>query len=275
MQSNQPLISVVLATYNERPAHVKTAIDSILNQTYQNIELLIIDDSINAETKIAIDSYSLDNRVVIIRSETRLGFVSALNKGLERSRGEYIARMDGDDVSFPDRFAKQVSYLVNNPKVALAGGHIDIIDEEGHIISHREYPLKGLKLRLYTCFRSPLAHSTVMMRREVVDQGFRYDETLEASEDLDMWLKLMNNGFMIENVDETLLKFRVYPNFIEKRTAMKERGNTAKVRRMNFSWNNPILSCISVFAGWMHSHILGEVVGFIYGIENHRRSRQK
>ena len=108
---DNPLVSIVMATYNDKPLYIKKSINSILSQTYKNFEFLILDDSTNKETIDVIDKYSNDKRVRIFREFKKLGFVSSLNKGLKLSKGEYIARMDGDDVSSRDRIEKQVEYL--------------------------------------------------------------------------------------------------------------------------------------------------------------------
>ena len=109
MSKNKPLVSVIMATFNEQERFIKESIDSILGQTYQNLELLIADDSTNNDTIRVIDDFARrDNRVKVIRKESRMGFVKALNIALKEAKGEYIARMDGDDVALPDRFKKQI-----------------------------------------------------------------------------------------------------------------------------------------------------------------------
>ena len=116
---NKPLVSVVMATYNEPPEIIGQAIESVLNQTYTNLELIIVDDSTDKETISAIAGYLSDSRVVYEHPEEKLGFVPALNRGLSLSKGEYIARMDGDDICFKDRLEKQITFLENNKKSLL------------------------------------------------------------------------------------------------------------------------------------------------------------
>ena len=101
--SNRPLVSVIMPAFNERPDMITDAINSILQQTYDNIELHIFDDSTKDETRTAIDNFASDPRVNIHRSPERVGFIKSSNLGLEAATGKYIARMDGDDFSHPDR----------------------------------------------------------------------------------------------------------------------------------------------------------------------------
>ena len=173
-----PLVSVVMATFNEPVEYIKASITSILGQTYSNLELIIADDSTNKETIAAIDHFRMkDNRVIIIRDEKRMGFVCALNKGLRLAKGEYIARMDGDDISDANRFYIQTDYLCSHKEIDILGGSMDIVDHNGKLVSHRSYPLKGFRLILWTILRNPLGHPTVMFRRKLVDSGFYYDES--------------------------------------------------------------------------------------------------
>ena len=238
------LISVVMAVYNDTPSHLKLAIDSIINQTYTNFELFIIDDSTNDDTKVIIDSYRGDSRVKILRSKSKRGFVSSLNYGLTLAKGTYIARMDGDDISMPNRFEKQVKYFKTHPNCDVLGGQIDIIDDNGNLTGRRTYPLCGVKLWCFFLFRTPLAHPTVMFKRKIVDAGYRYDVNMTKAEDIDFGIRLHNDGYRIENLNDTLLQFRIDRDFMEKRVNNKEQENyVIKSRTKNFSFKRPLFSC--------------------------------
>lgn len=267
---NNPFVSVVMPAYNERPDMITDAINSILQQTYQNIELHIFDDSTKEETKTAIDAFSADPRVNIHRERERVGFIKSLNRGLEASTGKYIARMDGDDYSHPDRFEKEVAFLEANPDVMVVGGQMNIMDENGKITASRAYPTGGLKHFLFSCVRNPLAHPTIMMRREVVDKGYRYDETLRMSEDLDLWLRLMNDGYKIANLPDTLLDYRVTDSFLEKRSSDVQREVMAQVRHKNFDKRHLVHSVLSDCSGWLFTHVPRAVIDRAYNNENKR-----
>lgn len=263
-----PLVSVVMATFNESPPIINRALESIVQQTYTNWELHILDDSTKEDTKKEIDAFSKDYRIHVHRFPKRVGFIKSLNIGLEASAGKYIARMDGDDFSLPDRFEKEVSYLEKHPEVMVVGGQMNIMDENERIISSRSYPTGGLKFYLFSCARNPLAHPTVMMRRDVVDKGYRYDETLQMSEDLDLWLRLLNDGYKLANIPDTVLNYRVMDNFLKKRSSDIQREVMAEVRRRNFDKRNLVHSILSMFSGWLFTHVPRGVIDFAYKTEN-------
>ena len=150
IKKNTPLVSVVMATFNEPQDIIKKSIESIINQTYSNFELIIIDDSNSLETRNVIDSFSSDSRVKIIREDERIGFVKSLNIGLRLSQGLFIARMDGDDISVLNRLELQIAYLNEHPTISVVGGSFNIIDSNDKIISKRKYPVSAFFFILYS-----------------------------------------------------------------------------------------------------------------------------
>ena len=267
---NKPLVSVVMATYNEPPEIIGQAIESVLNQTYTNLELIIVDDSTDKETISAIAGYLSDSRVVYEHPEEKLGFVPALNRGLSLSKGEYIARMDGDDICFKDRLEKQITFLENNKKIALTGGQIEIIDSKGNLISKRGYPTSKAGLFIFSCIRSPFAHSTVVMRRDIIDAGFKYDESLPASEDIDLWLRIMYAGYKVTNIKDTVLKFRVSDDFAEKRSGDKEVIYTALARKKNFSGRHFLHWLLSYLFSRIYLYMPSKWLAFMHKKQNHQ-----
>ena len=147
---------------------------------------------------------------------------------------------------------------------------MNIMDENGQITSSRTYPTGGLKFFLFSCARNPLAHPTIMMRREIVDKGYRYDETLRMSEDLDFWLRLMNDGYKIANLPDTLLDYRVMGNFLEKRSSDVQREVMAQVRHKNFDKRHLVHSVLSDFSGWLFTHVPRGAIDRAYNSENKR-----
>ena len=269
--ANKPLVSVIMPAFNERPEMITDAISSILEQTYQNIELHIFDDSTAETTREAIDTFRKDPRIIIHRFDERAGFIKSLNLGLEASKGKYIARMDGDDYSLPDRLKKEVEFLEKHPDVMVVGGQMNIMDEEGNIISSRAYPTSTLGFFFFSCIRNPMAHPTIMLRRDIIDKGYRYDDRLRMSEDLDLWLRLMNDGFKLSNIPDTVLNYRVTDNFLEKRSSDIQREVMAQVRYQNFSWRHPVHSILSVITGWLFTHVPRSMIDSAYNRENNRK----
>ncbi len=185
--------------------YVAEAIESILNQTFADFEFLIIDDcSTDNSLKIA-QSYT-DNRIKITTKDKNTGYTESLNYGIGIAKGKYIARMDGDDISFPERFAKQVSFLDENPNVILCGTLYQIIGNtkvSKHPITHEE-----IKVTLISA--CCIAHPTVLIRKIVFDNyKVLYDVTKEPAEDYDLWSRLVFLGEM-SNIGEVLLYYRVH-----------------------------------------------------------------
>lgn len=262
-----PLVSVVMATFNEPVELITASIESVLNQTYQYLELIIADDSTYKDTISVIDSYAKrDNRIIVIRRAERMGFVAALNEGLKCARGKYIARMDGDDISLPDRLQREVDYLERHKEVHVLGGAMNIINNHGVIISYRSYPQKGMKLLLWSILRNPLAHPTVMFRSSIIQSGMYYDMEQKRAEDIEFWLRLQKHGYRIENLPDKLLNYRVEGDLAVKRRDQWKYN--FKARKKNFNWKHPLCSLLSVIVSFMFTLIPCNIAKYIYRREN-------
>ncbi|WP_304206889.1 glycosyltransferase [Phocaeicola plebeius] len=267
----QPLVSVVMATFNEPAGFITASVESILKQTYPRLELIIADDSTSEDTRDVIDAFAKkDSRVKVIRHKERMGFVRALNEGLCQASGKYIARMDGDDISLPDRIRKEVDYLEKHGHVDVLGGAMDIIDEKGTVVSERFYPLYGLKLHVWAVLRNPLAHPTVMLRSSLVRQGFCYDEGQKKAEDIELWLRLKVSGFRIANLPDKLLNYRVVGDLSLKRKRDQWIYNF-KARKKNFTLRYPLFSVSSVLVSFAYTLIPQKLIGYMYKRENRKR----
>lgn len=269
MQNNNPLVSVIMATYNEPKEYISKSINSILTQTYKNIELLILDDSSNSETINTINSFCYDQRVRVLRSETRMGFVPALNIGLQNAKGLYIARMDGDDISLPTRIEDEVNYLISHPDVSIVGSSISIIDENDSVTAIRKYPLSMRDVRRYSCFRCPVAHPTVMFTSKIIKDGFLYNEKLKKAEDLDLWLRLLNAGYKINNIDKVLLNYRVVGSLANKRSKSQWIANF-NIRRHNFDIRYLGFSLKSIIVSFIYVLTPNSIFDLYYKRENKR-----
>lgn len=263
----RPLVSVVMATFNETPDMVGKAIESILNQTYSSLELFILDDSTNELTRQKIDSYNTDNRVKVIRDEKRMGFVPALNKGLALASGKYIARMDGDDISLLDRLEKQVTFLEENNDVFVLGGQMNIINENDVITSERKYPVGENQILKYELFRCPIAHPTAIFRHRLIKIGFKYDESLKRAEDLNLWLSIQKAGYRIENLSDKLLNYRVCKSLAQKR-GREQWKNNFKIRKRNFNKKRLFFSVASCFIAFCYLLIPNFIFNMYYKREN-------
>lgn len=268
---NRPLVSVVMATYNEPKQFIEESISSILNQTYSNLELLIADDSSREETIEIINYFAnSDARVRVIRQSQRMGFVHALNTALKEVKGDYIARMDGDDISLPDRFNKQVSYLNSHHDIDVLGGAMNIINEKSEVTSRRNYPSGGIKLLMWMSLRTALGHPSVMFRRKIIDDGFYYNEIMnKGCEDTDLWLRLRNNGYHIANLNDTLVNYRVIVDMASKRKKDDEVNYFA--RKNNFSFKYFIFDAISLVVFKIRINMPSNIYTWLYRKENQQR----
>jgi glycosyltransferase involved in cell wall biosynthesis len=200
----KPLISVLMPVYNTSE-FISEAISSILNQTLADFELIIIDDASTDNTIDKIMEFK-DDRINLIQKEKNTGYTNSLNIGLKIAKGEFIARMDGDDISVCDRFEKQIKYLKEHLSVVVCGTNYQFLDS-GKINLHPEHPDK---LKVYLLSGCYVAHPTVMMRRSLlIENNIFYDPYCEPAEDFNLWVLLSNHGD-IGNLGEPLLKYRVH-----------------------------------------------------------------
>jgi glycosyltransferase involved in cell wall biosynthesis len=207
-----PLISVILPVYNAEK-YVAAAIESILTQTFTDFELLIFNDGSSDRSKEIIQQYN-DPRIKFFDDSANAGLVACLNAGIDLATGKYIARMDADDISLPERFKIQIDFLENNPEIGICGGWIYEITSSDdprerklykYLPTHDEICIKLLR-------HNSFAHPVVMMRRSVlIDHGIRYEKEFFPSEDYRLWIRL-KQVTRFYNIPQILLYYRVHPN---------------------------------------------------------------
>ncbi len=222
-----PKVTVLMAVYNGEK-YLRAAMESILNQTFRDFELMIIDDASTDSTPEIISSYP-DPRIRVLKNETNLGLTKSLNKGLKEAVGEYVARMDADDISLPERLVQQVSYLDKHPDIALIGCRVEVIDDKGQSlgISHSLATTRE-SIFYWLIFNNVLTHSSVMFRRDVVMNLGGYDESHRYVEDYGLWNKL-SLRFGMELLDEVHVKWRLSPGGISQQHRNAQKANAKKV----------------------------------------------
>lgn len=197
-------ISVVLPVFNAE-RWLKEAIDSVLNQTFREFELLIYDDGSTDTSPQILKEYK-DSRIKIHTLNQNKGLIYCLNQGLKDAEGEYIARMDADDVCHPMRFEKQLEYLEQNKEVGICGTQISILNSD---FKHRR-PCSDDELRWRIFKGSPFAHPTVLIRTEVLrSNNLNYNRDAYVAEDFDLWWKLAFHC-KLANLNEELLNYRIH-----------------------------------------------------------------
>jgi glycosyltransferase involved in cell wall biosynthesis len=209
------LVSVILPVFNS-DLYLKESIDSILNQTYQNFELIIINDNSTDNSKQIIFNYT-DNRINYYENLKNEGLVFTLNRGLKIAKGDFIARMDADDISLPFRFKKQVDFLNLYQDIDLIGSNYCTIDKNGKILNRVKYPLNHEDIKFGLLFNSVICHPSIMFRRQIVDSNiFVYKNEYFPAEDYYLWTTLVSK-IKIRNIDVFLLFYRIHDSQISKR----------------------------------------------------------
>ena len=265
--STNPLVSVILATFNEPKDYIAQSVTSLTSQDYRNLEIIIADDSTSEETIKAIDTMAAgDSRIRIIRKEVRMGFVNALNYAMKDAKGELIARMDGDDISLPNRLSLQVAFAQEHPEIDVFGGSMYIINENDEIISERNYPISRWSIYKMFLYRSPFAHPTIMFRRDIIDKDIFYNPEYKKAEDIDFYMRLWQHGYHFGNLGEKLLKYRVMGNLGSKRT--KEQWIYNHKARKKIIWTKPIFTLTSYLISYVYLYIPRKIVSTFYKKEN-------
>jgi glycosyltransferase involved in cell wall biosynthesis len=205
-ESMDPLVSVVLPVYN--CAHyVGQAIQSILDQTFTDFELIVIDDGSTDSTPNVLQQYA-DPRIRQSRQEN-IGLAATLNRGIELARGRYVARQDQDDISLPGRLAKQVAYLDSRPTCALLGTWAEIWREHARTERVHRHPPENSILKFELLFNNPFVHSSVMLRKSALDRvgGYSTDSTRQPPEDYELWSRIARE-YDVGNIPEILHVYR-------------------------------------------------------------------
>ncbi|GAB6189648.1 hypothetical protein JCM30566_13890 [Marinitoga arctica] len=213
-----PMISVVMSVYNSEK-YLNQSIESILNQTYSNFEFIIINDnSIDNSEKIILEYKKQDNRIIYFKTNNNLGLTKNLNYGIKISTGKFIARMDADDIAFPERFEKQIYRFKMNKRLDILGTCAIDIDEYGNEINKRTVPHNYKEIIKMLPKLDPLIHPTVMMKKRSIEKINYYDEKYKTSQDYNLWFKAIANNLYIENLKDFLLYYRVESKYKKKRS---------------------------------------------------------
>jgi glycosyltransferase involved in cell wall biosynthesis len=201
-------------------------VQSILNQTFTNFELIVIDDGSTDGTKSILEELrENDSRIIVISRENR-GLVVSLNEGIDLACGKWIARMDADDIALPNRFERQLQCL-EETGADICGSWVKVFGNDDDRIIKCSQSDDAIKMELL--FGTPFAHPTVLMKTELV-RGLRYDKAWEKCEDYDLWERAAQRNWKMANVPEVLLMYRIHENQISTVTLSVQMELTRKVR---------------------------------------------
>lgn len=227
-----PLVSVILPAYNAEST-ILDAIDSILSQTYHNFELIVIDDGSTDSTKNTILGYN-DSRIRFYSNEVNIGLIATLNRGINLSKGKYIARMDADDISLPDRLSIQLEYMESHPEVIVCGTLIKLFGCHRGRLSQIKFKKYSKDIKDALIIQCGFAHPTVMMRRSIlVQNNIKYNPQYINSEDYKLWIDLSAYG-EFHNIPVKLLKYRISKAQISSRGSKLQKENSLKCQNEYF-----------------------------------------
>lgn len=222
----KPNTSIILSVHGQAP-HLKKAILSVLNQTEDNFELIIIDDHASKSAKQNIMQIK-DQRVIVLKNNSNLGLTKSLNKGIKHARGKYIARIDADDTWDSKKLEKQLLFLKKNPDVIVIGTNSENCNYATNNISIGKKPQTDSEIRKILPFRSPFIHPSIIFR----NIGLKYDESFTTSQDYELYTRLLKKGKGY-NLQETLTKRITHePNSISLNKWKTQRKNKIKIRKL-------------------------------------------
>lgn len=227
-KAHGPAITVLMPAYNSAP-YIGAAVASILEQTFQDFEFLIIDDGSTDATAALVEAVP-DRRITLVRNPKNLGVVATLNRGIELARGRYIARMDADDFSFPRRFEWQFQLMEQSPQVvACSGWSVDVCPGACNKHNFREADHETLLGRMFV--EPPLSHPSSFIRTSTLrDTGIRYDERYTHCEDYRLWFDLSKVG-RLSNVQKMVLRYRVLETSISQCHGGEQAATARQLRR--------------------------------------------
>jgi len=205
------LVSVILPIYNTPLKWVSASIESILNQSFTQLECILInDDPQNEQLGEFLETYQeKDRRVVLLENEGNVGLPKSLNKGIQIAKGKYIARMDADDIALLDRIEKQYDFMQQNPQFSLVGGQVQKMDADARELSTSNHPINFKLLRRLIPYQNPSTHPTWFFRKKDIEEVGKY-RAFPNAEDYDLLARLILAGKQVINLSDILLHYRVH-----------------------------------------------------------------
>ena len=225
MQFENPLVSIVMAAYNEEK-YIKEAIESILSQTYSNFEFIIVNDGSTDKTEDIILAFP-DHRIKYIKNEQNLKLIASLNKGLTAATGKYIARMDSDDISVPERLEKQVRFMESLPEVGISGAQLIVFGSED---STMNYPLHHEDIMLRLLITSCFPNNLVIFRRELLEHyHLSFTPGYDHGEDYKFWTQWVQIT-KTANLPDYLVKYRFHASSVSHKHKYVQRQTRNRIR---------------------------------------------
>lgn len=237
MKDMLPQVSILMPVYNTAP-YLREAMDSMLSQTFTDFELIVLNDCSPDNAEEILDTYD-DPRIVRYRGERNVGLANVLNVGIEMARGKYIARMDSDDISLPNRLKVQVDFLEKHPDIDLVSVAMQLFGAKEEVWVREQNPEK---VKINALFQSPVLHASSVWRKVSFERhGLRFRQDMVPAEDYDLWTRALVRGLKLVNLPDVLYRYRLHPN---QATQQKEK-TFEKVRIVRRNYLKATLPSIS------------------------------
>ena len=232
-----PLVSILMPVYKTAPYLIK-AMDSMLCQTFKDFELIVLDDCSPDNAEEILDAYD-DSRIVRYKGENNVGLSNVLNVGIEMARGKYIARMDSDDISLPNRLQIQVDYLEAHSEIDLVSVGMQLFGVKESVWIRERNPEK---VKIEALFHSPVLHASSMWRKDSFERhGLRFRQEMVPAEDYDLWTRAMLKGLKLVNLPEVLYEYRIH----EAQATVQTDKTAAKSREVQMAYLQEALPSLS------------------------------
>lgn len=220
-----PLVSVIMPVYNAEK-YIADAIESLLNQTFMNFELLIINDGSTDHSEKIIITYK-DKRIRYIRHQQNKGLIATLNEGIRHASGEFIARLDADDMAKPERLFRQVQFLLRHRDHSICGSSYEVINSKGQKQFNVHLPTQDKQIRTLLFFGNCICHSSVMFRKSALDKEL-YRSSYQLCEDYDLWSRMVEHD-KVAVLPEPLIRYRLHGSNVSVKNRLEMLSNVSRV----------------------------------------------
>ncbi len=226
------LVSIILPVYNAEN-YLYDSINSIINQSYKNLEIIIINDG-STDNSLSILKKFNDSRIRLISRENK-GLIHSLNEGLSLANGNYIARMDADDIARSDRIEIQLKFLLENKNFSVVGSYANIIDEHGINIGIKKKTSSNITIKTICFFGSPFIHPTVMFNKALIKEQLYYSNEFIHAEDYELWARLVVcKKFKFHNIKDTLLDYRIVSTSVSRKYEVQQKKSHQNIIKKYF-----------------------------------------
>lgn len=234
LHDSMPVASVIMPVYQTPPDMLRAAIRSILGQSFEDLELIIVEDPSAAVRTSVVEEFG-DPRLRYYLNSERTGLVSQRNQGLQLSRGEFIVKADSDDLSVPRRCEEQIAFLQANEAIGVVGSWLEIIDADGNRLGTRDYPTDPDSIYQLMRRRNPVAQPAVCFRRDLVNRFGGYPDGYPVCQDYAYWSHLARQGVRFANLSERLVRYRLHANSIKSKKMRETLDATIRIKRAYWS----------------------------------------